>query len=256
MSEPTEDRGYEQSARFYDLFDRKANLEFFYHYAARGQAALDVGAGTGRIAIPLAERGVQVCCIEPSPDMRAQFEQKIAREPLLKERIRIIPGEAHNFNVSETFPCAYLSGTYDHFLDDEVRLESLTNIARHLRPNGVLVFDVFLRLMAETPLSPAGKAVLGDGRQVQRFVGGKVLPGKRKVTYLVFEVYENGELIKRIEERSMVGITTREEIHRALAQVGFEVRQEWGNYDFTTFKQGNKLLIVEAVKRASPSPNP
>jgi len=43
--------GYEQCAYLYDLFDRKENIEFFYHYAAQAKEILDVGAGTGRIAL-------------------------------------------------------------------------------------------------------------------------------------------------------------------------------------------------------------
>ena len=57
MSERT---GYEKSAHLYDLFDRKENVEFFHHYAAKAGEILDVGAGTGRIAIPLARRGISV----------------------------------------------------------------------------------------------------------------------------------------------------------------------------------------------------
>jgi len=64
---------YEKNAHLYDLFDQKENIEFFYHYASRPVRALDVGDGTGRIAIPLAERGLEICCVEPSPAMRADM---------------------------------------------------------------------------------------------------------------------------------------------------------------------------------------
>ena len=49
--------GYEKSAHLYDLFDQKENVAFFGRYATPGEEILDVGAGTGRITIPLAERG-------------------------------------------------------------------------------------------------------------------------------------------------------------------------------------------------------
>jgi len=45
---------------------------------------------------------------------------------------------------------------------------------------------------------------------------------------LVFEVYEDGALIERIEARSLVGITGRAAMHRLLKLAGFSVRQEWG----------------------------
>jgi len=83
-----DDRSYGKSAHLYDLFDRKENVEFFYRYGARAGEVLDVGAGTGRIAIPLAERGVKLCCVEPSPAMRREFAKKLAWRPELRDAIR------------------------------------------------------------------------------------------------------------------------------------------------------------------------
>ena len=40
--------GYEKSARFYDMFDTKENIDFFKSYSLQNQEVLDVGAGTGR----------------------------------------------------------------------------------------------------------------------------------------------------------------------------------------------------------------
>lgn len=119
----------------------------------------------------------------------------------------------------------------------------------------MLVFDVFLGLMKDMPLSPAGVASTGlsaaaqaGEREIRRFVGGRMLSRQTKETVLVFEVYEEGELIERIEERSLVGITTRKDIHRLLERTGFEVRREWGDYSFKRFQEEDPLLIVDAVK--------
>lgn len=61
MRSLSDNSGYEKAAHLYDLFDQKANIEFFFHFAFQAGEILDIGAGTGRIAIPLAERGVTVC---------------------------------------------------------------------------------------------------------------------------------------------------------------------------------------------------
>ena len=97
MNDQSRDSSYEQCAHFYDLFDQKENIEFFYHYASQSGEILDVGAGTGRIAIPLAERGIEVCCVEPSPAMRREFEKKLAQRPDLAGRIRLIAADAQVF---------------------------------------------------------------------------------------------------------------------------------------------------------------
>ena len=239
--------GYEKSAHLYDLFDQKANIEFFFQYASPAEEVLDIGAGSGRIALPLARRGVKVVCVEPSPAMRREFEAKLAREPYLSTRIHLVAGKADSFTLGRTFRAAFLSGCFDHFLDDKERISSLVNIARHLDAKGMLVFDVFLGLMGDSPLSPAGRVKVGT-REYRRLVGGAVLPGQRKETRLIFEIYENGILIDKIEERSLVGITNRQRIHQLLAEAGFAVKREWSGYDFIPYLEGDSLLIGEAVK--------
>jgi SAM-dependent methyltransferase len=245
--------GYEKSAHLYDLFDTKPNIGFFGRYVETAGEILDVGAGTGRIAIPLARRGIRVYCVEPSPAMRRAFESKLQAAPDLRQHITLAAGDAQSFALERTFPVACLSGSFDHLLDDQERLAALRNVGRHLVPGGRLVFDVFLGLMRDSPLTEAGVARVG-GRVIRRFVGGRVLPKGRRETRLVFEVYEEGALVERIEERSLVGITTRDAILRLLATTGFTVRREWGSYDQKPFVEEDPLLIVEAV-RGQPSSN-
>lgn len=248
MESPRENTGYEGSAHLYDLFDQKPNVGFFYHYAAQAGVILDIGAGTGRIALPLAERGVRVTCIEPSPAMRREFERKLAQRVDLATRIRLIAADARSFDAGRTFPAAFLSGTFDHFLDEEERRSSLVNIARHLVPNGLLVFDVCLGLMKDSPLAPAGRATMGEA-EVRRSVGAKVLPNGIMETHLIFEVCREDTLLERIVERSLVGITTRDGVHQILAETGFAVQHEWSGYGFAPYEAGDPLLIVETVKR-------
>jgi hypothetical protein len=181
--------------------------------------------------------------------MRREFEIKLGQQPDLSTYIRLVGGRAKSFDLGRTFPVAFLSGSFDHFLDDKERISSLANIARHLDTKGILVFDVFLGLMGDSPLSPAGRVKVGT-REYRRLVGGKVLAGHKKQTQLVFETYDEGELTERIEETSLVGITRRAGIHRVLAESGFTVGEEWGDYDCTPYQEGDSLLIVEAVKRA------
>jgi SAM-dependent methyltransferase len=242
----TEQEGYEESARLYDLFDDKENLGFFLKYAAGADEILDIGAGTGRIAIPLAKAGARMTCIEPSPAMRREFELNLAAEPDLASRIRLLDGTCAGFDLARTFPLAILSGCFDHFLYDEERLASLHNVAGHLQTGGMLIMDSFLGLMGDSPLKPAGEVVRDDALY-KRLVGGRLLPDGTRETELVFETYSDGVLVDRIEVRSLVGVTTREHIHEVLVKAGFRVEHEFGDYEFAPY-EGQSLLIVEAVR--------
>jgi SAM-dependent methyltransferase len=239
--------GYEHSAHLYDLFDQKPNIAFFRRIGLRFGAVLDIGAGTGRIAIPLAKAGVEVCCIEPSPAMRRVLTEKLAEHTALSERIRLLPADASNFDADRTYPAAILSGTFDHLLDDSERRVALSNIARHLDPGGSLTFDVFLGLMTARPLAPAGTVKVGDCEH-RRFVGGRLLSPNVKESILVFETYAGNKLVERTEERSLVGVTDRAAIHSVLGETGFKLNREWRDYDRNPYQTGDPLLILDAVK--------
>ncbi len=240
-------QGYEKVAHLYDLFDNKDNIDFFYRYAKVHSAILDIGAGTGRIAIPLAERGISVVCIEPSPVMLNEFRKKLEGHPSLSDKITVIAADAQSFKLDDVFPAAFLSGSFDHFLDDSERNLSLRNINRHLKTRSKLIFDVWIGLMKDSSLYPAG--VVKKGKyEYQRFIESKILPDNKIEALLVFKTYKDGKLIEKIEQKSFAGITTREKVHQLLAETGFEIQNEFNNYDFTPYEEGDPLLIIEAIK--------
>jgi SAM-dependent methyltransferase len=240
------DAGYEKCAHLYDLFDTKENVEFFLWYATEAGEVLDIGAGTGRIAIPLAEKGIKVFCVEPSAGMRAQFKKKLSALPELAKNIKLVAGDAKSFNFDRTFPAAFLSGSFDHFMGDQERIDSLRNIARHLQPGGKLVFDVGLGFMNDKELSPAGELKVED-KEYRRFFSRKRIDDKIE-WFLIYEIYESGKLIERIEEKSYASAIDRPKLLHLLKKTGFKVKKEFGDWDLKEYKEGDLFLIVEAVK--------
>ena len=240
--------GYEKAAPFYDIFDNKQNIDFFYHYAKEHGKILDIGAGTGRIAIPIAKKGIKVYCVEPSPAMVAQFRMKLEQKPELKKNIVLINNEAAEFKFEKTFPAAFMSGTFDHFLTDKERIDALNNIKDHLDNKGILVFDVYLGLMKDSDIHPAGKAVQGN-REYRRFIKNDVKSNNLLEVSLIYEIYQNGQLVSRIEEKSQAGIISRIHIRELLEITGYTIEKEYSDFDFSPYSRGSELLILEAVKK-------
>lgn len=238
---------YEKSAHLYDLFDQGENIAFFTACASGVDSVLDVGAGTGCIALPLAEQGTQVCCVEPSPAMRATFTRKLALNPKLATKIQLIAGEAGSFLVDQRFPLAILSACFDHFLDEEERLAVLKNIGRHLLPGGALIFDVYTGPASDSSFTAAGEVTVGN-RLIRRSASRRLLPAKRIEVTLVYEIYEAGSLVERIEERNIQGRSDRPGLAQTLQRAGFEILQEWGGYDFKPYEEGDPFLITKVVR--------
>jgi SAM-dependent methyltransferase len=105
---------------------------------AGGGAALELGIGTGRIAIPLAERGVRVHGIDLSEAMVARLKAKPGSED-----IDVTIGDFAATTVDGTFSVAYLVfNTIMNLTTQDEQVACFQNVAAHLEPGGCFVIEV------------------------------------------------------------------------------------------------------------------
>jgi SAM-dependent methyltransferase len=111
-------------------------------------AALELAIGTGRIGLPLAERGVPVSGIELSPPMVAQLRQKDGAE-----RIDVVIGDMATSRVSGDFSLVFLAwNSLSNLLTQEEQVDCFCNAARHLTTGGHFVVELWqpeLRRLSE-----------------------------------------------------------------------------------------------------------
>jgi SAM-dependent methyltransferase len=105
---------------------------------------VDLGGGTGGVAIPLAERGHQVTVVDPSPDALASLKRR-ATEAGVTERIRRVQGDAAD--LGRLFPAGETDAVICHRVLDVVEspADALTAMGELLRPGGALSLLVALR---------------------------------------------------------------------------------------------------------------
>ena len=105
---------------------------------ADGGAALELAIGTGRIALPLAARGIPVAGIDLSPDMVAQLPQKPGGADL-----RVEVGDYATTRVDGTFSLAYLVfNSINNQTTQEGQVATFESAAAHLDPGGCFVIEV------------------------------------------------------------------------------------------------------------------
>ena len=105
---------------------------------ARGGDALELGIGTGRIALPLARRGVRVHGIDLSEAMVARLRAKPGGE-----EIGVTIGDFATTRVDGTFALAYLvANTIMNLTTQEEQVACFRNVADHLEPGGCFVIEV------------------------------------------------------------------------------------------------------------------
>jgi hypothetical protein len=105
---------------------------------ARGGAALEFAIGTGRIALPLAQRGLPVSGVELSPDMVAQLRMKPGGS-----EIPIALGDMAATRVDGSFALVYLvRNTILNLTTQEAQVACFANAAAHLKRRGCFVVEV------------------------------------------------------------------------------------------------------------------
>ena len=114
---------------------------------AGGGGALELGIGTGRIALPLAERGVPVHGIELSEAMAARLRAKPGAE-----KIGVTIGDFATTTVDATFRVAYLvANTIMNLTTQEEQVACFQNVATHLEPGGCFVIEVLVTGLRRLP---------------------------------------------------------------------------------------------------------
>lgn len=115
--------------------------------------ALELGVGTGRIALPLAERGVPVHGIDLSRAMTARLRAKPGGD-----RIGVTIGDVATARAPGTYTLAYLVfNTISNLTTQDAQVECFRNVASHLEPGGCFVIEVGV---PELRRLPPGQRVL------------------------------------------------------------------------------------------------
>jgi SAM-dependent methyltransferase len=137
---------YDRIARLYDAWSTAVveDISFYVEEAlASGGPVVELGVGTGRIAIPTATAGTRVIGVDSSSEMLAVCGEA-ARAAGVSERVDLRLGDLRSPPVQERVPlvtCPFRA--FLHLATDAERLEALLAARALLIPGGRLVFDVF-----------------------------------------------------------------------------------------------------------------
>jgi SAM-dependent methyltransferase len=129
----------EDVARTYDDVQRgdEAETVVFLEKLAGGGPALELAVGTGRIALPLADRGIRVDGVDISPDMVARLRTKPGGD-----RISVTIGDFADVPVPGTYRLIYVVfNTLFNLLTQEDQVRCFQNVAAHLTGDGSFVIE-------------------------------------------------------------------------------------------------------------------
>lgn len=120
------------------------DADFYVRQARRtGGPVLELGCGTGRIAIPLAEAGFDVTGLDLSAPMLKIAARRIGLTRT-RGRITLVRGDMANFSLKRKFPLVIIPfRAFQHLLTPAAQRSCLESCRRHLTPKGRLIVDIF-----------------------------------------------------------------------------------------------------------------
>jgi len=137
---------YDAIARLYDPWSRSVTEDVAFYVAEARRVeppVVELGVGTGRIAVPIASEGIRVIGVDSSPGMLEVCRER-AESAGVAGLVELRLGDLGSPPISERVElvlCPFRS--YLHLRTDEERLEALHAARELLVPGGRLIFDVF-----------------------------------------------------------------------------------------------------------------
>jgi SAM-dependent methyltransferase len=229
---------------------RDEDIPFYLREAERwsgaGGSVLELGAGEGRVALPMARAGFRVTALESAPDMRELLGRKLeAEEPEVRERVEVVPGDMRRVALDRLFRFVYVPfNTLLLLSQPHERQRMLEAVREHLAPSGALAFDIF------TP-DPRKLADQPDWQLELDFETDDPEHGRVRVRREARSRHDLGHQVKRVWFRNRVLKGERElaaweddlelafmfprEVELLLERQGFRIKQRYGGPDYRAY---------------------
>lgn len=110
-------------------------------------SVLELGVGTGRVALPLSARGAEVHGVDISADMLDHLRTKPGAEA-----VEVTQGDFATTRLGRTFDAAYLVfNTITNLTTQDEQVDCFQTVADHLEPGGAFVIEVFVPILQKLP---------------------------------------------------------------------------------------------------------
>ena len=233
----------------------------FYIEAAReaGGPVLELGCGTGRVSLPIAEAGIDVVGLDFSEAMLDVARRKMRRLAPGSGQLKLHCADMRDFSLDSRFNLIIIP--FRGFLslltvDDQLR--TLENVRRHLAPGGKFVFNIFvpdvnmLVQEGDVPFHFRDVTVAETG---QRFVlwhqsrydnHNQIIDAR----IIIETLDDHGAVVRRLYRDFQLRYVYRWEMHHLLRTCSFEVMALYGDFDGSPFDESSTEMVWVARAQA------
>jgi len=251
-------------AEIADLYDALVavddDIPFFVERALAVEGpVIELMAGTGRVSVPLLERGVELTCVDLSPEMLAELRAKIFNRgleaTLLRADVRHL--EQHRWLRGRFSLCLIPFNSLSELVDEQDRLAALRGARDCLLPGGELICTLHNPVVRRRRLQKVGPAAarrfahpMGLGEvlfwlDAELDEGAGVVSGTQN-----FETYTpSGELLEQRRVQVRFCLPSRTWLERAAADLGLVVASLVGDYQGAPFDEAHSPFLIWTLRR-------
>lgn len=230
----------------------RGDLAFFQRLAREHAGPVcEIGAGTGRVILAVGEvvDGCALTGVEPSDEMRAVFEVRLASGT--SRNVKCMAGSFTSIPLGDASQGLVFSAfrSFQHVLTTDEQLAALAEVRRVLRPGGIFALDLFdpaYRLLRRARPTLGVRYRTADGRLRERWESREIdrVAQRVDVTFRWIEKDVQGRVL--VDEAATYGVryTFPIELEHLLARAGFEAIDVRGGYDGAPRSARSRELVV------------
>ena len=242
---------------FYDEWtkDVEGDVDFYVSRALEVKGpVVELGAGTGRIAIPTAQAGQSLIAVDLSTGMLTEARKRAA-EAGVADRITFVEADMMDFVAGD--PVELVTIPYRSFLhmpSTEDQLACLASVNRSLVPGGRLILNMFVPDPAFVAGQDRRRNLHGEftdeqGRRCELWVIPEYEVTTQNITIrAIVEAYDGERHVETTESALHVRMVYRYEMEHLLARSGFEVEDLYGDFDERPLTEDCREMIWVARK--------
>ena len=247
-----------------DLYDwvyawKRDDIPFYVEEAKRsGGPVLELGCGTGRVGIPVAQAGVEVVGLDSSAKMLQVARRKAKAIGPIKGKLTWVQGDMRSLSMARKF--ALVIVPYRGFLSllsVEEQRRCLESIKAHLLPEGKLVFDIFvpdLHTLTEDSTAPVHSWDVTHPDTGHRLI---VWDQSRfdnhnqviNVRMIIEELDRAGEVVRKLYRDFQLRYIHRYEAQHLLELCGFYVLDLFGDFERQPLDEASTNIVCVAAPK-------
>ena len=254
-SKNTKNSPYDPWADIYDAVYSyvREDIPFYVAEAAAARGpVLELGCGTGRVGIPIAQSGVETVGIDSSTAMLEVARGKAQRLGLGDDALSLVLADMRELSLDRRFELAIIPFRgFLALLTVEDQQRALARIRDHLAPGGRLVFNIFvpdLNMLLQEGDTPYHLRDVTDPESGVTYVlwqqSGFDNHNQIITTRLIVEELDASRtMVRRVYRDFQLRYAYRWEVYHLLESCGFEVVELYGDFDRSPFDEGSTEMV-------------